>query len=327
MTDVAAVANVSYQTVSRVLNDHPGVRSATRARVLAAIDQLGYRPNQAARALVTGRSRTLGVVALDSAHWSGLPSLYGIERAARGHGYVVNVVTLDLVDRASMRRAGMELADQGVAGALVILPIKSASEVLAELPPELPAVALEGDPASDLAVATVDQESGARAATTHLLELGHATVFHLAGPPEWHQSEERIMGWQAALESVGAEVTVPLHGDWSARSGYQIGRMLARIPEMTALFVANDQMALGVLLAMDERGRRVPMDVSVVGFDDIPEAEYFLPPLTTVRQDFEEVGRQGLEMLLEQIESGTRSVARRVVESELVVRRTTAGPP
>jgi DNA-binding LacI/PurR family transcriptional regulator len=309
-----------------VLNAHPSVRPSTRARVLAAVEQLGYRPNQAARVLATGLSRTLGVVALDTAHWSGLPTLYGIERAARANGYVVNIVTLDLIDRASTRQAGVELANQAVAGVLVLVPINSANEVLAEVPVGLPAVAVEGNPDAEIAVATVDQESGAQSATAHLLSLGHQTVFHLAGPPEWHQSEERITGWRAALEAEGAEVTVPLHGDWSARSGYDAGRTLARIPEMTAVFVANDQMALGMLRALNERGRRVPEDVSVVGFDDIPEAEFFTPPLTTVRQDFEEVGRQAMDLLLEQIASGTRTNERRIVQSELVVRESSAAP-
>ena len=325
-TDVARLARVSYQTVSRVVNGHPSVRPSTRARVLAAIQQLGYHPNSAARDLATGRSRTLGVIALDSAHWSGLPTLYGIERVARLSGHFVSVVSLDRVDRPSMRDAGIQLANQAVAGVVVLVPIDSANEALAELPEDLPAVAIEGEPDAKIAVATVDQEAGARAATEHLLGEGHVTVFHLAGPPEWHQSQERIDGWRGALETAGAEVVVPLHGDWSARSGYDAGKMLARIPDMSAIFVANDQMALGVIQALHERGRSVPADVSVVGFDDIPEAAYFRPPLTTVCQDFEEVGRQALRLLLDQVASGSRTVERKEIETRLIVRESTSPP-
>jgi DNA-binding LacI/PurR family transcriptional regulator len=323
---VAELAHVSYQTVSRVLHNHPSVREATRARVLGAIEQLGYRPNNAARALVTGHSRTLGVLALDVADWSALPGLYGIERTARAAGYFVSIGSLDAVDRASVREAVARLAEQGMAGLLVIAPIEATGDALTVLPPDLPVVVIEGDPDAEVATVTVDQTSGARAATEHLLELGHETVFHVAGPLDWMQTQERVAGWRAALEAAGAEVTMPLAGDWSAKSGYEIGRMLARIPELTAVFVGNDQMALGLLLALEQRGLSVPGDVSVVGFDDIPEAAYFKPPLTTVRQDFQEVGRQGLELLLSQIESGSRSVERRAVSAELILRASTGAP-
>jgi DNA-binding LacI/PurR family transcriptional regulator len=325
ITDVAELANVSYQTVSRVLNNHPSVRESTRARVLGAIEQLGYRPNNAARTLVTGRSQTLGVLALDVADWSGLTALYGIERTARAAGYFVSIGNLDAVDRTSVRQAVARLAEQGMAGLLVIAPIETASDALTVLSPDLPVVAIEGDPEAQVASVTVDQTSGARAATEHLLELGHETVFHVAGPRDWMQTQERVAGWRAALEAAGAEVTMPLSGDWSAQSGYEVGRMLARIPEVTAVFVGNDQMSLGLLRALRERGLSVPGDVSVVGFDDLPEAPYYDPPLTTVHQDFQEVGRQGLELLLSQIEAGSRSVERRVIGSELIVRAST-GP-
>jgi DNA-binding LacI/PurR family transcriptional regulator len=189
----------------------------------------------------------------------------------------------------------------------------------------MPVVVVEGDPRVDLAAVTVDQAAGARAATTFLLSCGHQTVFHVAGPPEWQESQGRASGWLSALGEAGAEVTSALPGDWTARSGYRAGRVLARVPEATAIFVANDQMALGVLLALHEHNRRVPEEVGVIGFDDIPESAYFTPPLTTVRQDFDRVGRASLRLLLDQIESGARSGDRVVVPSQLVVRRSTLG--
>lgn len=326
INDVAALANVSYQTVSRVLNDHPNVRPATRLAVMEAIERLGYRPNNVARTLVTGRSRTLGVLALDVADSDGLTPLYGIERSARQLGYFIGIGNLDYVDRASVRAAAQRLAEQSVAGLLVIAPVEAASDALATLQPDLPVVAIEGHPDRGLATASVDQYAGARMATEHLLDQGHKTVFHVSGPSEWMQSQQRVAGWRDALEERGVEVPMPLRGDWGARSGYDAGLMLARIPELTAVFSGNDQMALGLLLALSERGLSVPGDVSVVGFDDGDDTAYYNPPLTTVRQDFRAVGRRAIEMLVEQVEQGTRSVEHCIVRPELVVRKSTGTP-
>jgi len=182
ITDVATLAEVSYQTVSRVLNGHPNVRPATRLAVLGAIEQLGYRPNNVARTLVTGRSRTLGVITLDIADSDGLTPLYGIERSARELGYYVGIGNLDSVDRSSVRAAVDRLAEQSVAGLLVIAPVEAASDAFAGLPSELPVVAIEGFPDRGLATSSVDQVAGGRAATEHLLSLGHRTVFHVARP-------------------------------------------------------------------------------------------------------------------------------------------------
>lgn len=302
MTDVAQMAGVSHQTVSRVLNDHPSVRPATRQRVLDAIEQLGYRPNLAARALVTGRTRTLGLVTLDTTLFGPVATLYGIERAAREAGYYVSVVSLRSIEAAPLAEALARLSGQGVAGVVVIAPLASAGEALAELRSTLPAVVVEGDPGDGFAVVNVDQRAGARLATEHLLGLGRRCVAHVAGPEEWSEAREREAGWRAALVAAGAPLTPAFAGDWTARSGYRAGVRLAEDPEIDAVFVANDHMALGVLRALAERGRSVPAEVSVVGFDDIAEAEYFTPPLTTIHQDFDEVGRRSLELLLEQIE-------------------------
>jgi DNA-binding LacI/PurR family transcriptional regulator len=327
MTDVAKLANVSYQTVSRVVHGHPNVRAATRTRILLAIDQLGFKPNVAAQALVTGQSRTLGMIALDAPDWSGLSTLYGIEKEARNAGYFVSLATLTGIERTSIREATAHLVGQSVAGILIIAPVDFASDALVDLPENLPAVAIEGDPGTKVAVVTVDQVAGARMATEHLLEAGHKTVFHLAGPTDWRQSRERVTGWREALERAGAEITTPLSGDWTARSGYEVGRMLARMPDVTAVFSGNDQMALGLMRALSERNRRVPDDVSIVGFDDIPEAAYYTPPLTTVHQDFAQVGRTGLELLLAQVESGARRFQQLVIGTELVIRQSVASPP
>jgi DNA-binding LacI/PurR family transcriptional regulator len=202
-----------------VLNKVPSVNGLTRARVLAAIDQLGYRPNTAARALASGRSKTLGVVALDTSLYGPTATLYGIQQAAQRHGYFVSVMAVHSIDRQSMRDAVRWLTGQSVEGLAVIAPFMSTNDALASLPKGTPVVAVEGDPQGDMSVVTVDQVMGGRLATEHLLAAGHGTVFHVAGPGEWLEARGRSAGWRAALEDAGAEVTPPLTGDWSAGSG------------------------------------------------------------------------------------------------------------
>ena len=187
-------------------------------------------------------------------------------------------------------------------------------------------VAVEAGPAEGVPVVTVDQFAGAELATRHLLDLGHRTVWHIAGPDDWLEAQQRIAGWRSTLEAAGAPVPPVLVGDWGSRSGYELGRRLAADPEVTAVFAGNDAMALGLLRALHEAGRTPPSAVSVVGFDDCPEAAYFIPPLTTIRQDFLEVGRRALNLMLEEIESGSRSAVCPPVPPELVVRQSTASP-
>ena len=325
MADVARLAGVSHQTVSRVING--GVVAAdTRERVLEAIRMLDYRPNPAARALVTGRSKTIGVVSFDTTLHGPASALLAIERAAHEHDYFTSMISLQELDGAAVLDAVRRFQRQGVEGIAVIAPELGAVDALPTLPSIMPIVALEAGPETGFPLAAIDQEAGAIAATKHLLELGHATVLHVAGPPAWDEAERRIRGWRDALRSAGAVVRDPLRGDWSPRSSYALGRELLEMSDVTAVFVASDQMALGLLRALHEAGRSVPEDISIVGFDDIPEAQYFTPPLTTVRQPFAEMGRLGFEMLVEEIAHGGRSSRRALIAPELIVRAST-GPP
>jgi DNA-binding LacI/PurR family transcriptional regulator len=326
MADVARLAGVSHQTVSRVINDSKQVRPTTRERVLAAMRQLDYRPNSVARALVTGRSHTLGVVSFDTTLYGPASTLFGIERAAHAEGYFVSIVSVTSLDRESVLSAVERLRAQGVDGILIITPQEAATEAVVHVPPGMPMVAVEAGPERAVPVVTVDQIEGAQAATRHLLSLGHRTVWHIAGPGDFLEARQRIEGWQSALEAAGADVPPVLSGDWSPRSGYELGQRLVTVRGVTAVFAANDQMALGLLRALHEVGRQIPRDISVVGFDDIPEAQYFIPPLTTVRQDFNELGRQSLMLLLSEIGAAERSSSRVVVAPELVVRESTAPP-
>ena len=327
MSDVGRRAGVSHQTVSRVINGSPNVRPETRRRVIAAMRDLGYRPNSVARALVTGRTNTLGVVGFDPTLYGPASTLFGIERAAHEEGYFMIVASLRALNRVSVADAVERLRIQGVDGILVIAPDLESADALQHAPADVPMVAVEAGPVDVVPVVAVDQYAGAVSATQHLLNLGHRNIWHISGPSDWLESRERVDGWRATLKDAGIEGPPPLPGDWSARAGYDHGRRLSADPQVTAIFAANDQMALGVLRAMNEAGRAIPDDVSVVGFDDIPEAPYFTPPLTTVRQDFIEVGSRSLRLLVRMIDAGHRPPATSLVEPQLIVRVSTAIAP
>jgi LacI family transcriptional regulator len=308
MSDVARLAGVSHQTVSRVLNDHPRVSRETRARVLEAVRQLNYRPNAMARGLAGRRSRVVGVVSFDTILYGPAATLLGIERASRAAAYGVSIVTLERLDHDGMVSALSALADQSVAGVVVIAPQTAAAAALRNLPLGMAAVAVESDMGGEIPAISVDQVTGARMAVEHLLGLGHRKVWHVSGPRDWLETHGRIEGWRLALDEAGLPAPRVITGDWGARSGYEAGvelaaRFAADPHDVTAVFAANDQMALGMMRAFHEGGVRVPDDVSIVGFDDIPEAEFLSPPLTTVRQDFDEVGRRCIAALLRLIEA------------------------
>ena len=326
ITDVARLAGVSHQTVSRVLNDHPNVRPQTRLRVQAAMAELGYRPNSAARALVTGRSNVIGVVAQNTTLFGPASLLTAFEQSASDAGFAVAVASVRALDRRSMTEAVDRHLAQRVAGVVVIAPVASAGEALDDLPTDLPLVCIDGDPQRTTPLVTVDQSAGASLATRHLLDAGHATVWHVSGPDDWFDSVGRIAGWRAALERAGVEPPPVLSADWSPASGYRVGQLVARMTEVTAVFAANDHLALGILKALREFGRHVPRDVSIVGFDDIPEAPYFVPPLTTIRPDFDAVARAALSVLLHQISTGAVSSQRETIAPVLITRDSVAAP-
>ncbi|TCC08776.1 LacI family DNA-binding transcriptional regulator [Kribbella soli] len=329
MSDVAAHAGVSHQTVSRVVNAHPNVAAATRKKVLEAIAELGYRPNSAARALVTGSSRTIGLAIANVSQYGPAQTLLGLEHAAREAGYFLTVSVLDDDSGGNLIEAVERLATQSVDAIVALSTYEGAVRALPVVNPRVPLITVQAERAGqDLAV-WVDQETGAALATRHLLDLGHHTVHHVRGPANALEADARQRSWRTELESVGAAVPPVLHGDWWPPTGYLAGReLIARRrggEEVTAVFVANDQMALGLLSAFDEGGIRVPDDISVVGFDDVPEAPYYAPPLTTVRQDFAELGRRVVQAVLARI-SG-RPFQTEPVQPRLMVRSTTAPPP
>jgi DNA-binding LacI/PurR family transcriptional regulator len=322
--DVARLAGVSHQTVSRVLNDHPSIRPETKQRVLTVMGELNYRPNRAARALVTSRSATLGVLSASSSQYGPASSIRALERAARSEGYFVNTVNVDGSDVDEIQAALSHLLDLGIEGLVVIAPQVRVFDALVARGLELPFVTMQSTGRRGDHALSVDQITGARRATHHLLDLGHTNIRHLAGPLDWIEAEARIVGFHTELERAGLPREEPLVGDWTPESGYAAGQSIAREGRATAVFSANDQMALGLMHALRDAGLDVPGDVSVVGFDDIPEAAHFWPPLTTVRQDFDEFGRRCIALLLAAIR-GIPAEERALVP-DLVVRASTTPP-
>ncbi|MFF0018860.1 LacI family DNA-binding transcriptional regulator [Streptomyces sp. NPDC005374] len=326
--DVARLAGVSRKTVSRVLNDEPYVSDESRRRVLAAAGELGYRLNHAARALASGRTRSIGVVALGTAGYGTASLLVGIEQAVRDAGYALRVLNTPDGDPRSIAGALESLLEQGVDGIVVSEPVVEGEVPLGV---DVPVLFLGAPPAFSAArtlTVGVGARQLARAATDHLLDLGHATVHHLAGPRRWYATKDRIEGWRAALADRGAHEPPVLNGDWSAASGYAAGRELASDRLVTAVFAAGDEMAIGLIHGLREAGCRVPEDVSVVGFDGNPVFAYVSPPLTTVRQPFEAASREGIRLLLHAIERpDTEPPPASDPPVELIVRGSTAPPP
>ncbi|WP_224751293.1 LacI family DNA-binding transcriptional regulator [Microbacterium helvum] len=320
MADVAERAGVSGQTVSRVVNGSPRVDPETRARVETAMAELGYRPHRAARALRTGRTQTLGLVVSTLASVGNSRMLQAVADAAASRGYALTVVTLG--PEASVAGAFERLADQGVDGAIVLNEATGRVRDSDLRTAGLRLVVVDSPRDERFGVVVTDHAGGAESAVRHLLDLGHRTVHHLAGPAGSFAAAERERGWRAALDAAGVPVPDLVRGDWTAASGHGAASLLLAAGA-TAVFAANDQMALGLLRGVAEVGRAVPGDVSVVGFDDVADAADYRPPLTTVRQDFDALGARAVAALVDGIEAGA-AAAFDTVPTRLVVRESTA---
>jgi DNA-binding LacI/PurR family transcriptional regulator len=315
-------------TVSRVMNSAVRVSEATRRRVLAAVRELGYRPSRAARDLSRGRSRSVAVLMSGTTLYVRPTLLQGIEEAARAAGFHVEIGVLDSARPAAVRAAVDRLCDP--TGGVVVLALdREGAQALHAVPPGIPVVAaLEATNRADsrrYPSVVLDDRAAALAATRYLLELGHATVHHVAIPSS-ARSGARVQGWRAALRSAGAAVPAPVTAGWDPLSGYRAGRRLASDRDVTAVLCGNDDLALGVLHALREAGRAVPGEVSVVGFDDIPGAAHFAPPLTTVRVDYLGLGHDCFALLHQLVDAAGTRPAPRAAAPGLVVRDTTAPP-
>lgn len=324
MADVARLAGVSHQTVSRVINGSASIRPETKARVEQAISELGYRPNTAARALVTRRSGVIGIVGSNSALYGPSSIQRSVEEAARAAGYFSSMVPLAEVTREALADALDHLARQSVEAIVMIAAQEDALAVAHAADSGVPMIVVEGDLSGRGLSVGVDQIDGARQATRHLISLGHRAIDHIAGPRTWTEARGRRIGYEEAMRDAGLEVRESPVGDWTPARGYAIGCELARRSDATAVFVANDQMAIGVLHAFARNGLRVPEDVSVVGFDDLPESAYLNPALTTVRQDFKAVGQRAIELVIATLDGATLDVS--LLAPELIIRESTSTP-
>ncbi|SEJ68372.1 LacI family DNA-binding transcriptional regulator [Demequina mangrovi] len=320
--DVARLAGVSHQTVSRVLNGMPNVRPATKERVEKAIAQLDYSPSPAARALVTRRTRTIGLITPGAVDFGPASIAMHFNLAARAARYSVDAVSTVDSDPALVRAALEGLLRQRVDAVVVVVAYAGALEVVRGLDLAIPVVAAASTARRDPRIVSIDQYRGARSAVQHLAELGHERILHLAGPAQAPDATERVRGWRDELAARRFEVVEPVHGDWTAESGHRLGLEID-VAAGDAVFAGNDQMAIGLLSALRQRGLNVPEDVSVVGFDDIPEAGYLYPPLTTVRQDFEALGRQIMQKVLVALEEHDGETSDTPLPTRLVVRGST----
>lgn len=322
MFDVARLAGVSAQTVSRVARGEANVAQHTREKVLTAMASVQYRPNRAARALRTGR---FGVIGLLTQHIWRTGEAYtsdGVVDEAAKLGYSVSLVQVHNPMSADVHQAVARLSQQEIDGLVIVQAGLASSEHLA-LPEGLAVASADlGSNAYPLVVS--DHQQGVRAAVHHLLALGHPTVHHITGASDSRSAHRRQRLWEDALREAGAPIPAPIPGDWTAHSGYEAGIRIADRREVSAVFAANDEVALGLIRAFTERGIGVPDEISVVGYDGIELAEFSAPPLTTVRQDFHRVGTAMVQLIHQQLTSEL-TTSQVIVPTELIVRSST-GP-
>jgi DNA-binding LacI/PurR family transcriptional regulator len=324
IADVARVAGVSVPTVSRVLTGNIPVGPKRRERVERAIQELGYRPNAAARALVSGRRSMIAVLAANTSRYGYARTFEGVEEAARAAGYMVVITVVETAEADDVNTAIDMVLSHAVAGVIVLDFDEPGHAALTALPSDIPVAVAAASPSKSITLprAYLADQRGARQATEYLLSLGHQTVHHIALPSSGRRGG-RTAGWAAALKAAGIQPPEALTTTWNPLDAYELAKQFAADPGVTAVLAGNDEVALAVLRAMTEQGRRVPDDVSLIGFDDQPIASLISPALTTVAQDFAELGRQSFS-LLERAITGSDGRGTVSVPAKLVIRESTA---
>jgi DNA-binding LacI/PurR family transcriptional regulator len=324
--DVAKLADVSHQTVSRVVNDHPNTRPETRERVLKAMETLGYRPNRAARTLATSKSHIIGILVSDVDLFGPASMLRAMEQAAREVDYVAVSCTIDPLCEESVASGVKHLSALDIDGLIVITPRTEAVAQVRSAFTHIPVVTVDSMYRLDELSVSVDNFQAGQIATDYLIGLGHTSILHIAGPASWFEATARAAGYAASMRANRLTPRI-IDGDWSAASGYEIGVTLTlETYQTTAILAANDELCMGLLRAFADRGISVPDQVSVMGFDDVPHAAYLTPPLTTMRLDFHELGHRAFKVLIDRSTENQKTAAEPITAS-LVVRQSTAPPP
>jgi LacI family transcriptional regulator len=330
--EIARMCGVSVQTVSRVINRRPDVSPETRAAVEAAIAQVGFQPSAVARSLVQRRSYTLGTIAAGLRYFGVGQTLNGITEESEAQGYALLLKEIPGTGLDDLMPIIEFLMARRVEGIIFAAPDfgENLTELRARLPLAAPPmVFLKSEPSRSFTTILIDNHGGSRAATSHLIALGRRRIAHLAGPLDWHEARDRQQGWRDAIRDAGVTAGPVVEGDWTSESGaLAFERILEQDPAIDAVFVANDQMALGVLHVLHERGIDVPGRVAVVGFDGMDEGAFFTPSLTTVRQPLRELGQLAVRELLATLgEPPGRIVAHALtLATELVVRDSAPAP-
>lgn len=308
--EVAAAANVSTQTVSRVINDRPDVSPETRKRVQAVIEQMGYQPSALARSLIRQRSYTVGVVTAGLGYIGPSRTLSGITGAAEAAGYALLLKELSQFDTNNVKYIIQAFLSQHVDGIIWAVPEVGENRKWVnrfEMDLEIPIVYLTMEPQQNISVVSINNYLGGRMAMSHLFDQGYRNIAHISGPLDWWEARQRMNAWKDARKEFGLDLHDEswIEGNWSLSSGaHAVDQLLKKYPEMDSIFVGNDQMALSVMQIARERGLRIPEDLGIVGFDNIPESAYFWPPLTTVQQDLDSLGRIALEETIKIVEAG-----------------------
>jgi LacI family transcriptional regulator len=307
--EVASEAGVSAQTVSRVINDKPDVSPQTRKRVKQVIQDLGYQPSAIARSLIRQRSNTLGVVTAGLKLVGPSRTLSGVTSAAEDAGYTLLLKELPHFRANNIKPIFQALKSHQVAG--IIWAVPEVGDNLnwvhdSSMDLDIPIVYLTMKSRQNINIVSIDNYLGGQIATSHLIEQGYQHIGHISGPLEWWEARERRAAWSDGLNAAKLHIddTHWVEGDWTSKSGaIGIEKLFQQYTEMDAVFAANDQMALGVMQYACRQGIKIPEDLGVVGFDDIPESEYFWPPLTSVQQDQHNLGEVAIEEIIKIIES------------------------
>ena len=323
--DVARLAKVSHQTVSRVINNNTSIRPETKTRVLKAMEALEYRPNQAARALASAKTKMIGILASDTDFTGPASMVHEMERAARSQGYFVVNVGIDPTDITSVKEGIEHLQRLGIEGLAIVTPHEQAVEYVRANVAGIPVVTLDSMYRLDELAVSVDNFAGGASATQHLIDLGHTSILHISGPKNWFESATRAAGYTSTMLNANLTPMI-VDGDWEIETGYRIAGEIDFIAKgITAVFVANDRMALGLIHSLREQGISIPEQLSVIGFDDLEESQYSWPPLTTMRQDFRALGDTAMQLLLRELSGKATKKVDRLVP-ELVLRKSTAPP-